>query len=58
MVTISLGNKKKTYKSIQALAIDVGMPYITLYMRLRAGVPVAKAIKMPVRDYVKKKERV
>ena len=58
MVTIKLGNKKKSFKSIRLAAEDAGMPYITFYQRLRAGMPPAKAIKMPVREYNKRKENV
>lgn len=53
MVTIKLGNKKKSYKSIRLLAEDAGVKYITLYMRLRAGMTPAQAIKQPVRKYKK-----
>lgn len=53
MVTLSLGNKKRTYKSIKLAAEASGIKYITAYMRLRAGMPVAKALKSPVRKYVK-----
>lgn len=53
MVTISLGNKKRTYKSIRLAADAAGVKYITLYMRLRAGVKPATAVKMPVRKYEK-----
>lgn len=51
---VSLGTKKKAYKSIRLAADAAGMPYMTLYMRLRAGMPLAKAIKQPVRKYEKK----
>lgn len=54
--TVSLGTKKKQFKSIRLAADAAGMPYMTLYMRLRAGVPLAKAIKQPVRKYAKKVE--
>lgn len=56
MVTIKLGNKKKSFKSIRLAAEAAGMPYMTFYMRLRASVPVAKAMKQPVRKYNKKQE--
>jgi hypothetical protein len=36
MKTLSLGPKKKTYKSIAEAARAVGLPYMVLYMRLRA----------------------
>lgn len=51
MVTLSLGNKKKSYRSIKLAAKAAGMPYITLYMRLRAGDKPATAVKKPVRKY-------
>jgi hypothetical protein len=54
MITISLGAKKKQFKSIRLAAEAANMPYMTLYMRLRAGMPLAKAIKQPVRKYTKK----
>lgn len=56
MVTIKLGNKKKSFKSIRLAAEAAGMPYITLYMRLRAGMTPSQAIKTPVREYNKRKE--
>lgn len=54
MVTVSLGTKKKTFKSIREAAAYSGVPYMTLYMRLRMGKPVVKAIKQPVRKYERK----
>jgi hypothetical protein len=53
MVTIKLGNKKKQFKSIRLAAEAAGMSYYTFYMRLRAGMSPAKALKMPVRKYQK-----
>lgn len=53
MVTIKLGNKKKVYRSIKLAAEAAGMPYMTLYMRLRAGDKPATAVKKPVRVYTK-----
>lgn len=53
MVTISLGNKKRTYRSIKLAAEAAGMNYITLYMRLRAGDKPATAVKKAVRKYEK-----
>ena len=53
MRNVSMGSKKKVFKSIRLAAEAAGMPYMTLYMRLRAGVPVTKAVKQPVRKYVK-----
>ena len=58
MVTIKLGNKKKSFKSIRLAAEAAGMPYMTFYMRLRAGDSVSTAMKQPVRKYNKRKENV
>lgn len=54
MITLSLGNKKRTYKSIAEAANAAKVPYITLYMRLRAGVKPVTAIRKPVRKYERK----
>lgn len=54
MVTVSLGNKKRTFRSIREAAAACGMPYITLYMRLRFGVKPATAVRKPVRPYRKR----
>lgn len=51
MVTISLGNKKKSYRSIKLAAEASGIKYITLYQRLRAGVAASTAVKKAVRKY-------
>lgn len=51
MVTLSLGNKKKTFPSIKAAAQETGIPYMTLYMRLRMGLKPTKALTKPVRTY-------
>lgn len=56
MVTIKLGNKKKSFKSIRLAAEAAGILYMTLYMRIRAGDKPATAIKKPVRQYNKKQE--
>lgn len=50
-VKISLGNKKRTFKSIKLAADTSGIKYITLYMRIRAGMTLAQAMKQPVRKY-------
>jgi hypothetical protein len=52
-VKISLGNKKRTFKSIKLAAKESGIPYMTLYMRIRMGKTVAQAMKEPVRKYTK-----
>jgi pyruvate/2-oxoacid:ferredoxin oxidoreductase beta subunit len=54
MVTLSLGTKKRTFKSIREAAEVTGIKYITLYQRLRIGMSASSAIKKPVRKYVKK----
>lgn len=53
MKTVTLGNKKKSYTSIRLAAEAAGINYMTLYMRLRAGMPAVKAVKLPVRKYEK-----
>lgn len=53
MVTLKLGNKKRIFKSIRLAAEAAQMPYITLYMRLRAGVKPVTAMNKPVRKYQK-----
>ena len=54
MVTVSLGTKKKSFRSIREASEIMGIPYMTLYMRLRFGVKPASAVKKPVRKYVRK----
>lgn len=54
MVTISLGNKKKQFRSIKEAAEAAGISYMTMYMRLRFGKKPATAMKQPVRPYNKK----
>ncbi len=51
--SISLGTKKKVFKSIRLAAEAAGIDYMVLYMRLRAGMPIKQAMKKPVRKYVK-----
>lgn len=53
MVTVSLGTKKRSFKSIKLAAEAAGVKYMTLYMRLRAGDKPATAVKKPVRKYEK-----
>ena len=53
MVTVSLGSKKKTFKSIREYAEFAGIKYITAYMRLRAGMKPTTAANKPVRKYRK-----
>lgn len=54
MVTVDLGTKKRKFKSIKEAAEAQGIPYMTLYMRLRFGVKPATAVRKPVRKYTKK----
>lgn len=54
MKTVQLGNKQKKYRSIKEAAEAAGIPYITLYMRLRMGNTAKIAMKKPVRKYVKR----
>lgn len=54
MITISLGNKKKSFRSIKEAAAYAGINYMTMYMRIRMGKPVVQAVKQPVRKYVKR----
>lgn len=51
--TVSLGSKKKSFKSIRLAAEAANMDYMVLYMRLRAGKPLSLAMKLPVRKYRK-----
>lgn len=53
MITIKLGNKKKSYRSIKLAAEASGIKYITLYMRLRAGDKPVTAVSKKVRKYQK-----
>jgi hypothetical protein len=54
--TISLGTKKKAFKSIRLAAEAANMPYMTFYMRLRAGMKPGEAVKKPVRPYTRKQQ--
>jgi hypothetical protein len=54
MKTVSMGTKKKQYASIKMMAVETGIPYMTLYMRLRMGTKPAEAAKKPVRKYERK----
>lgn len=53
MVTVSLGTKKKVFKSVKEYADFHGIKYITAYMRLRMGVKPLTAVRKPVRKYNK-----
>lgn len=52
--SVSMGTKKKVFKSIKIAAAEAGIPYMTFYMRLRMGVKPATAAKKPVRVYTRK----
>jgi hypothetical protein len=54
MVIVSLGTKKKSFRSIREASEATGIPYMTLYMRLRFGVKPASAVRKPVRKYQKR----
>ena len=54
MKLVSLGTKKKSFKSIRLAAEAAGVPYMTFYMRLRMGTSPKQAGTKPVRKYVKK----
>lgn len=52
-ITVRTKKGKKTFKNLRAAAKAARMPYITFYMRLRAGLPASTAFKAPVRGYQK-----
>lgn len=57
--SISMGPKKKAYKSIRLAAEAAGVPYMTFYTRIRKGAgglnwKASTAFNKPVRKYVKK----
>jgi hypothetical protein len=54
MNVVSLGPKKKAFKSIRLAAEAAGVPYMTYYMRLRMGDKPATAASKPVRAYSRK----
>lgn len=54
MVTIKLGNKKRSFKSIRLAAEAAGIDYYTFYMRLYNGNTIREAFNKPVRKYAKK----
>lgn len=61
--TVSLGTKKKAFKSIRLAAEAAGVPYMTFYMRLRSdkaagglGWKASTAFSKPVRKYQKQSE--
>ena len=54
-VKLSTGAKKKSYKSIREASNVTGIPYITLYMRVKKlGWPISKACRAAVRPYERK----
>ena len=58
MKQVSMGSKKKVFKSIRLAAEAAGVPYMTFYMRLYGGKKPATAFSKPVRAYVKKQVEV
>jgi hypothetical protein len=54
MKNVSMGSKKKQYRSIRLASEAAGVSYMTFYMRLRFGVKPTTAANKPVRKYVKK----
>ena len=56
MKSISMGNKKKVFKSIKLAAEAAGKDYMLVYMRIRMGMSPAKALSKPVRKYNRKVE--
>lgn len=51
MKMVSLGSKKKAFKSIKLAAMAAGKDYMCVYMRMRAGMTPAQALNKPVRKY-------
>jgi len=52
-ITVRTKKGKRTFKNMMAAAKAAGIPYITFYMRVRAGLPASTAFKAPVRPYRK-----
>lgn len=52
-IKVRNGNKQVTYKSLREAATKTKIDYMVLYMRLRAGKGITKAISTPVRKYSK-----
>ena len=57
MNTVSLGTKKKSYRSVKEFADANGLKYITAYMRLRMGDSPNVVVKKPVRQYNRKQRQ-
>jgi hypothetical protein len=53
-VKVSMGTKKRTFKSVRLAADAAGVSYMTFYMRLRAGVKPVTAANRKVRVYTRK----
>ena len=54
-IKVSLGTKKRTFKSIKEFAEASDLSYITAYMRVRKlGWNAATAMRKPVRKYEKR----
>lgn len=59
MVTVQERSKAKKFKSIREASEATGIPYMTLYMRMRKDTgglcwSISKAMKKPVRVYNRK----
>ena len=50
-ITIRTAAGKRTYPNMKAAAAAAGINYLTLYMRVRAGMAPSAAFKAPVRKY-------
>lgn len=55
-VKLSMGTKKRTFKSVKEASDVTGIPYMTLYMRLRAGMKPVTAANRKVRAYRKSED--
>ena len=54
-IKLSLGKKKRTFKSIKEAADYAQVPYITIWMRVnKLNWPGSRAIKADVRQYNKR----
>lgn len=56
MNTKSINKGCIKFNSIKQLAESHNIPYITLYMRIRAGMSVSQACHKKVRKYTKRNE--
>lgn len=53
-MSIQVNKGAVKFKSIREAAASAGIPYITMYMRMRAGKTASKAYHKPVRKYTKR----